>query len=550
MKKSRPSLDGFIPRQARDDLGHHHDERSSSVAKRRRADSVQQLHTAKEAPARRAAAPVTTIGRSDISESLRSVDEEEAPIDKKASRRQRRRDRKAGVAPKSKKKRIIKWIAILIAVVLIGIGAYVGIKALIASGNVFSGNVFDVMQKQPLKQDENGRSNFVIFGTAEDDEGGEHGGALLTDSIMILSVNQTTKDAFMVSIPRDLWVEYGQACPSGYQGKINEVFNCYSNEGQDEPAGAAALQKKAGEVLGLDIQYYVHLNFTAVTEAVDAVGGVTVTIESNPKGVGILDRNFDWKCGYKCYYVKYEDGQVVDLDGEHALALARARNANGGYGLQDSNFDREKNQQKIIKSLREKAVSAGTLTNVGKVTGLIDALGNNLRTNIETKEIQTIMGLANDIQTDAITSLSLNDKENPIVTTGNVGTQSVVRPVLGLYNYSGIRAFIAKHASSNEVTKEAASIVVLNASGTSGVAQTEADYLEEKGFTIGIVDNAPQGTTSNVAVYQVGEGNSATAAKLKELYGLSELATGTPPVAVDEPTKFVIVLGKSQNRTR
>jgi len=52
--------------------------------------------------------------------------------------------------------------------------------------------------------------------------------------------------------------------------------------------------------------------------------------------------------------VKYAQGETVLLDGERALALSRARNAQGGYGLEGGNFDREKNQQNDIESAPRK----------------------------------------------------------------------------------------------------------------------------------------------------------------------------------------------------
>lgn len=538
MKNKRPSLDGFVSRGAPTALGEHHQKHSANSKPQRQA-----LHTGDEKNTSSLSdiPRETTIGRSSIHESPQSLDDEqESP---KLSRRQKRRLRHDTKRPKSKARRIIKWIGILLLVSVVGVAVYLGVNAFNATNNVFEGGIFGITQKQKLKEDANGRSNFVIFGTAEDDEGGEHGGANLTDSLMVMSVNQTTKDAFMVSIPRDLWVEYGTACSAGYQGKINEVYGCFSEDGKNEAAGAAALQEKIGAILGLDIQYYVHLNFTAVVEAVDAVGGVDVTIKSeDPRG--ILDRNFDWKCGYRCFYVNYKNGQTVHLDGEHALALARARNASGGYGLPNGNFDREKNQQMIIKALREKAMSAGTLTNLGKVTGLINALGNNLRTNIDTKEIQTLMSLANDIPSDAITSISLVDEEDPLVTTGMIGASSTVYPIAGRYNYSAIQAFIAKAATNNPVTKEGAKIVVLNGTSVVGVAKTQADALTAKGYSISSVDNAPVGTYADIEIYQIGEGNTATAEALKTYYNVAAIKTTSPPLAVADDVSFVVVIGK------
>ncbi len=461
MNKKR-SMDGFVTRGASTTSGQ---ERKLSNA----ASARPSVHTGSEKHVSNISdAPTeTTLGRTNIREALESLDDE--PSQPKLSRRQKRRLRHEGGHRQSKKRRIIKWVIITIVTVILGIITYTGIIAFITTNKVFDGGIFGLTQKQALKEDANGRSNFLIFGTAEDDEGGTHGGANLTDSLMVLSVNQTTKDAFMVSIPRDLWVEFGTACLSGYQGKVNEVYSCHSNDGEDEAGGAAALQQKIGAILGLDIQYYTHLNFTAVVELVDAVGGVDVTIESNPEGVGILDRNFDWKCGYRCYYVKYEDGEKAHLDGEHALALSRARNASGGYGLAAGNFDREKNQQKIIKALREKAMSVGTLTYLGKVTGIMNALGNNLRTNIDTKEIQTLMSIANDISDSAITSLTLVDEEAPLVTTCTVGASSAVCPAAGRYTYTAIHAYIKKNSINDPVAKEEAGVVVLNGTSTTGI---------------------------------------------------------------------------------
>ncbi|HMS93199.1 MAG TPA: LCP family protein [Candidatus Saccharibacteria bacterium] len=534
----KQSIDGFVTRSAPTTSTQTHRKLSNTASVR------PSLHTGgeKRVSSISSTPTQTTLGRTNIREALQSLDDEPTPP--KTSRRQRRQLRRDGVHHRSKKRRIIKWVVITILTVVLGIIAYTGIIAFITTNKMFDGGFFGLTQKQALKEDANGRSNFLIFGTAEDDEGGEHGGANLTDSLMVMSVNQKTKDVFMVSIPRDLWVEYGTACNAGYQGKVNEVYGCYSEGGTDEKAGAAALQNKIGSILGLDIQYYVHLNFTAVVELVDAVGGVDVTIESNPKGVGILDRNFDWKCGYRCYYVKYEDGQQVHLDGEHALALSRARNASGGYGLADSNFDREKNQQKIIKALRKKALSAGTLTNLGKVTSIMNALGNNLRTNIDTKEIQTLMSIANEVSDSAIKSLTFVDEEAPLVATCSIGASSAVCPTEGRYSYMAIQSYIKKNSVNNPVTKEGAHIVVLNGTGTSGVAKTEADVLTAKGYTISAYDNAPDGTYGAVEIYKLGEGNSATTEALKQYYSVQTVKTAAPPVAVDDDVSFVIVIGK------
>jgi len=539
MKRTKSSIDGFIPRRAGAELGGLHENEEAVPIDRSLHTGVEDVRLLVGTPRQGA-----EFGRSDIAESLRDIDDD-SPTKKqqKLSRRQRkavRRQNKTS-APKSRAKRIIKWFLILLLVAAIGVGGFVAIRAFIASGNVFSGNFFDVIQNEPLKEDANGRSNFLVFGTDEVSEGGIQGEPVRTDSIMVISIDQDKKDAYLISLPRDLWVVYQETCAAGIQGKLNAAYFCTSDNGLNEEAGAAALQAKAGEILGLDVQYYIHLNFTAVVEAVDAVGGVTVTIETdNP--LGILDRNFDWRCNFTCFYVKYAQGETVLLDGERALALSRARNAQGGYGLEGGNFDREKNQQKIIKALREKAVSAGTLTNIGAVTGLIDALGNNLRTNIQTKEIRTLMSLGNNIPTESIIQLSLVEEENALVTTGPFNGQSIVRPVAGLLNYREIQSYVNKKLNASPVTREAAKLVVLNGGRAAGVAQTEADALSDRGYEILLVGNAGDGRYDAVEIYQLTDTKPASAEALGRKFGVT-VRTGQPPVSVVGEAEFVIILG-------
>lgn len=555
MKQSKSSVDGFIPRRPHSQLGELH---TVNQPEANATPIDRSLYSGNEVTETTVGVVRSDklLGRTDIDESLSQIDDEES---EKGRGFKKRRKVEGTPKPPRKVRRIVKWAGIALLVIVIGIGVYVGFRLFFASNSVFQGSFFDIFQSQPLKEDENGRSNFLILGTSEDDPG--HDGANLTDSMMILSVDQANKDAYMISIPRDLYVDYGRACLAGYRGKINAFFSCV-NDGTD----AAAEQDRqkqtrelVGEIFGLDIQYTVHVNYTVVRDVIEAIGGkVTLTIESrDPRGV--LDSNFDWKCGAtiseqinKCppdgHFIQYPNGEVT-IDGEHALYLAQARGDRAPtYGLEQSNFDREKNQQKVLVAIKEKAVSAGTLTNVGAVTGLIDALGSNLRTNIETKEIRTLMDLGVSIKSENIKSISLIDADPSLLTTGPVGGASSVLPTAGLYVYADIQAFIAKSLSSDPVVREAAKIAVLNGSGIVGAAQTVADTLTVKRYTVDEVGNAPDGTYDAIEIYQLNEDNSGTAKALEELYNV-EIKTTDPPVSVTGETDFVIIVGKDPSST-
>jgi len=544
-KNSHNSVDGFIPRRAGAQLGSLHENEKEAPIDR-------SLHTGDKTSREivGVARENKILGRSDIDESLREIDDPELGDGSRKSRRaQKRADKKANRKPKNKTLRIVKWVLLGLLLIALIIGGYLAFKAINASDSVFKGNIFDLAKHDPLKQDANGRSNFLIVGTSEDDPG--HEGANLTDSIMIVSINQEKKDAYTFSIPRDLRVQYGQACPEGYSGKINSYFSCV-DDGEDDAAEQnrlSTMQAFVGEIIGMDVQYGVHVNYTVMRDVVNAIGGnITVNIESrDPRGQ--MDSNFDWKCGANyskrkqvCppsgHFIDYPNGPAV-LDAEHALYLAQARgDIAPTYGFEQSNFDRERNQQKILVAIREKALSAGTLSNIGSVTGLVDALGSNLRTNIETKEIQTLMSLAKDIPTEKIVSIDLN-KEGEAVFTG------AAQPVAGDFMFADLRAYINKIITAEPYMKEEPHVIVLNGSGVAGVAGTEATKLEAKGFIIDDMDNAPEGTYPKYTIYQIGTDKPLTAAKLKSIYGV-EIKTTTPPVSVVGETNFVIIIGPAE----
>lgn len=484
----------------------------------------------KKSAHRVAAASVATAHRTDITktlQSLPSVDLNDEPAKKKRFRLS---------------KKTIKRFLIAVMIVVLLVGGYVGIKFLIASGRVFSGNLFSALinDGKELKKDQYGRVNILIFGTSEDDV--DHDGADLTDSIMVASINPADNTGFLMSVPRDLWVKYGKACSSGYEGRINVLYQC-GKDGGDSKSGAQLLEGVVEDNFGIDIKYHVNVNYSALRQAVDAVDGITVQIESDdPRG--IYDPNFDWQCNHRCNLVKYPNGPA-NLNGERALALARARNAAGGYGLGGGNFDREQYQQKIIIALKDKATSAGVLANPVTVTKLLDSLGDNVRTNFDAGEIKTLIKLAQQVDAKQLKRLSLVDEKKPLVTTANISGQSVVRPVTGVYDFSDIRAMLRVHLSGDNSALEGATIDVLNGSGIPGQAQTKADELEEQGYNIATVGNAPGGTYGTMQLYDLSDGKKpATKAKLQKALGVSEVkSSDLLPAGAETESDFVIIIG-------
>ncbi|HNA98867.1 MAG TPA: LCP family protein [Marmoricola sp.] len=387
------------------------------------------------------------------------------------------------------KRRAVRKRSPLVRILLSGflvVGLVVGVGAgwFVYKGNEVSSKVFsrgggvgDLLVGAPLKQDRNGRINVLVFGTSQDDpahSGGSGGqGMWLTDSIQLVSINARTKQAEMIAIPRDTWVTLPKPCVVGYQSKINAVFECAAAGDRDAPdydphffsslqkevkqykkretAGAAALMKVVGQVTGLKPAYYVHVNYSVVRDSVNAVGGVKVNIVGSGHE-GIFDTNLDYPCPQErksCRRVYYPRDGVYELNGTQALNLARARGDGTSetnlyacmqFGLDRGEFDRAANQQKIMNALKVSAVSAGTLVNPVKLNKLMDALGNNIITNLTASEGRTAIELGKSM--GEMKPISLVDPKRPVLTTARISEQSVVIPTAGQGNFGSVADYI------------------------------------------------------------------------------------------------------------
>ena len=354
---------------------------------------------------------------------------------------------------KSDKNKVPLWakiVMIILSVILVLIIAAITLVYMLLSHStaVFKGNPMDILISSELKKDENGQTNFLIFGTSEDAKG--HGGQELTDSILVASINQEYKTAKVFSVPRDLWVNYSvpgsepMSCTVGDRGKINATYLCaleeYKNSMSVSNAKDAAslyFAKKISEVTGLSMHYYVAADWSAVKMIVDKIGGIDVDVYADDED-GIHD---------SCQNIDLKKGMYYNMNGDLAMKLARARNAAcapGDYGLSRSNFDREINQQRVMNAIKNKVSNIGILMNPGQAMSIIDGLGDNLRTNIVMSEVRTLIDFGTKLE-GGIQPISTVDQFG----TGRIGLSSVVIPAGAstysegsLYNYTNFQKYL------------------------------------------------------------------------------------------------------------
>lgn len=350
----------------------------------------------------------------------------------------------AGAAPhrRTGRRHVVRWVIAALLVIAVGIGAWVMIRAQHAVDSAMDGKggaAIDILIPRPLTGEETGRVNLLLVGNSFDDAG--HDGAALTDSIIVASMELSTRHVALISIPRDLWVEYG-----GDQMKINAVFPVAASGSAgasglgDSTAGLAALSGVVTRVTGLRIDHHVLVGYTALKEVVDAVGGIDVVIDS-PDPRGIYDPASNG--------LRLANGPQ-HLDGRTALGLARARNhvqegEGEPYGIPDAGFGRERNQRMVLSALMDKVRHSPALANPATMVAIFDSVSVNVRSNLTVSQVRRVYDLTS--QGGVPESVSILGDESAVLlldfNDDEVGASDALVPVAGTFDYTEVQAFVA-----------------------------------------------------------------------------------------------------------
>ncbi len=345
--------------------------------------------------------------------------------------------------PKKKKhfsfKRAIAVLLLLILIPLLIIGVWDARNVTSASRKMFgSANLSDLIFSNDLKGSERGRVNVLLVGYSVDDPG--HPAATLTDSILLLSMNTTNHTGYMLSIPRDLYINI----PGQGYAKINEAFQDGNQSNFSEtgyPAGGVGLlEKTISDKFQTPIDYYMVINYSAVRDMVNALGGVTVNIQS-PDPDGLYDPNISSVDGGP---LRLSNGPQT-LNGQTALNLTRARGdpcfcGETGYGFPRSDFDRTEHQRQVFVAIKDKAANWKLIADPRKNAKLFNAAADNIKTDLTLGDVRPLYQLFSGIPSNSLQSLSLNslDKVNLLKSYGTSSGQSALIPAAGLNNYSQI----------------------------------------------------------------------------------------------------------------
>lgn len=218
------------------------------------------------------------------------------------------------------------------------------------------------------------RVTVLLLGT--DTRPSEVGYRTRSDTIMLLMLDPVTKQASMLSIPRDLYVDL----PGRGLNRINTAY----------VYGGGPLAVDTVEYnFGVRVNYYVVVDFKVFVTLVDEIGGIDVYV---PKAIS--DPTYpDSYYGYDPFYISA--GQH-HMDGATALKYARTRHA-------DNDYERARRQQAVIFAIREKVLSLDMLpTLVQRAPTLYGTLSDSIKTDMTLEEMISLALLAGEVPRENI----------------------------------------------------------------------------------------------------------------------------------------------------
>ncbi|GLY34599.1 LytTR family transcriptional regulator [Amycolatopsis sp. NBRC 101858] len=329
---------------------------------------------------------------------------------------------------------------------------------------------------------------------------GDSDGELNTDSLIFVHIPNDGSKAVAMSLPRDSYVDipgYGKhKINSAYARAMLQARKDLQKQGVTDPkeldvkanqAGAKELIETIEKLTGSTIDNYAAVNLLGFSDITKAIGGVDVCLNNNVK---------DQYSG-----ANFTKGQHT-ISGVEALEFVRQR-----HGLPNGDLDRVVRQQVFMAGMARKVLSAGTLTNPGKLSDLIDAIKKSVVLN----QNWDIFGFAQQMK--GLTGGQLQFRTIPVK---NVEYKTPEDGVAIQVDPAEVKQFVqslagpqpgqtAPPAQQADPANKATTVDVRNASGKTGLAASVAKTLEGKGFTSGDTANATSRKTTVIWVPKGGK---------------------------------------------
>ena len=405
-----------------------------------------------------------------------------------------------------------------------------------------------------IKGESDDRINILLLGMG----GKNHDGGNLTDTIMLVSLQPSTKKVAMMSIPRDMMISV-----EGMGWKKINAINALA-ESEKKGSGGEAISQAVSDVLGIPIHYYVRVDFQGFVNIINELGGVEVYVdnilEDYSYPISGQEDNPDYNSRYEHLYIS-QGWQT--MDGSLALKYARSRH---GLGVEGSDFARSKRQQKIIEAVKNKLLKKENILKPAMISSIASELRENISYNLSTWEIVKLWQNFKDISSDDISNYVLDNSANGLLVAGmSEGGAYILTPRSGDYTeiqYLVHNFFYDKEKEENNKKEEikentqVARVEIKNGTWINGLANKTSIDLEKNNFIVLRISNSSQRDFSKTIIYDLSYGEKDEALKYLKEYLQAEVSFSVPDWLAEEIKNsnnseefevpdFIIVLGQN-----
>lgn len=230
-----------------------------------------------------------------------------------------------------------------------------------------------------------------------------------TDVILVITLSSDRQKVLLTSIPRDLW--------AGSE-RINALYTV---------EGVEALKQAIWEATSLSIDNYIRVDFDAFVWAIDAVGGIELTVTR-----GFTDSTYpdDRQGNPGVIEVIFPEGKQT-LDGETALIYARSRKGSNGEG---SDFARMHRQHEILKVLPAAFFSPRCIFNPFLLKDFYDTVADHVRTNLSIADVGILYELLKTYREVGVESVVIDPQYLTVPPAEDYGGAYVLVPQDGDYS--------------------------------------------------------------------------------------------------------------------
>jgi LCP family protein required for cell wall assembly len=274
--------------------------------------------------------------------------------------------------PRRRRGCLVTGLVVLLLLVIVGAFVAITGQRVLAFGSAISTQ--SPLSTQTGYMSGSDRVNLLVMGYG----GSGHDGAYLTDSMIVMSLMPQSRHTTLVSVPRDLWVQIPPG--SGQYHKLNYAYVDGSKNGASAVGGGNEAAQKISQITGLNVKYWLTINFIGFRDFINSIGGVDVYVPDS--FTAKYPANDDPNVNPNWVKVHFSKG-TQHMDGERAIRYARAR-----YVLDNpaegTDFARSARQQIIIKAALSKIRSISTWP---KLYSALTALEHTIYTNMSLADL-------------------------------------------------------------------------------------------------------------------------------------------------------------------